>query len=161
MTKWQNIICTSIALCFFNSVHSMDDWRYAVVKSVMPVYETHDVPSTNCWTETVEKDKSRFTSNGLLGALGGGVIGSRFGGGDGVPWMTFLGAVIGNEIGISHDEPEYKDKQRCHTAYKSVTEITKYAITVMWDNRLKTIYTDKKYNVGDRLSIKDFEVDLS
>ena len=58
----------------------------------------------------------RQTGGALIGAVGGGLIGSQFGGGKGRIATTIagtaIGGLIGSEIGQKYDREEYYEEQR-------------------------------------------------
>jgi len=79
----------------------------ARVVSVTPQVERINVPVQECRTEYVRESYygNRRNSNGgaIVGTIAGGLIGSRFGGGNGRLITTAVGAGLGALIGDRHD----------------------------------------------------------
>lgn len=79
----------------------------ARVISVTPQVERVNVPVQECRTEYVRESRyeNNRRSNGgaIIGTIAGGLIGSRFGGGDGRLITTAVGAGLGAVIGDRHD----------------------------------------------------------
>lgn len=76
------------------------------VISVTPQVERVNVPVQECRTEYVREsyyeNNQRSSGGSIIGAIAGGVIGSRFGGGNGRLIATAVGAGLGAVIGDRH-----------------------------------------------------------
>jgi uncharacterized protein YcfJ len=99
----------------------------ASVRRVTPQFQQVSVTRQACETRTVATQAATSSVGGgaVLGTIVGGVIGSRFGGGDGRLAATALGAGIGAVMGNNSDRqgspaPSYQQVQDCHpvTAYE-------------------------------------------
>lgn len=86
------------------------------VISVTPQVERVNVPVQECRTEyvreSVYQNPRRSNTGGIVGALAGGVIGSRFGGGNGRLITTAIGAGLGAVIGDRHSNSYNQPRQR-------------------------------------------------
>lgn len=78
---------------------------------------------------------AKETGGTLVGAAGGGLLGSQFGSGTGKLVATALGAVagawLGNEVGRSLDNA---DKAQMHRTSQTALETTKSGTTSTWTN---------------------------
>lgn len=88
----------------------------ARVISVTPQVERVNVPVQECRTEYVRESyyENNRRSNGgaIIGTIAGGLIGSRFGGGDGRLVTTAVGAGLGAVIGDRHANRNVRGHQR-------------------------------------------------
>lgn len=86
------------------SVGAVAQSSYGIVVGVQPVYAQTVVPTQQC-----------YQSGGINvpGAIIGGAIGSRFGGGSGRDAMTIFGAIAGSHYGSGqvYCQPSYQTQQ--------------------------------------------------
>jgi uncharacterized protein YcfJ len=91
----------------------------ARVISVTPQVERINTPVQECRTEYVRESYYEDTrpSNGgaIIGTIAGGLIGSRFGGGNGRLVTTAVGAGLGAVIGDRHDNRYSQSRERVET----------------------------------------------
>jgi uncharacterized protein YcfJ len=111
-------------------VFAQSSTGYASVRSVTPQLERIAVAREVCETRMVQQTTQAPAEYGgaILGTVIGGVVGSRFGGGDGRLAATALGAGIGAMVGSNNDKPAGITSQAvpvksCHTetAYEDQT----------------------------------------
>lgn len=102
----------------FASTSSLADYRpdYAVkarVISSVPILESVNEPSRQCWTETLGSGEPGYRNrddhgHAIVGAIAGGLLGSTVGKGSGRVAGTAVGAVTGAAIGdrIADDDDD-------------------------------------------------------
>lgn len=95
--------------------------------------------------------------NPVVGAIIGGVIGSRFGGGDGKTAATVIGAIAGSEMSRNSNREiiGYKTEEHCRTQVSYVNEKVNngYTIHYMFNGFDLTTTSDRPYNVGDEIQL--------
>jgi uncharacterized protein YcfJ len=91
----------------------------ARVISATPQVERVNNPVQECRTEyvreSVYEDRGHSSGGAILGTIAGGVIGSRFGGGNGRLIATAVGAGLGAVIGDRHDNRYSQPTERVVT----------------------------------------------
>lgn len=113
--------------------------QYAQVVSSTPIKESIKTPRKECRNVTVThrrpvQDENRIAGS-VLGAVAGGVIGHRFGGGRGRDVATVVGALgggyAGNQIQGSMQEGDTytTTQQRCKTVYDKSEKMLGYDVT--------------------------------
>ncbi|MFT7228101.1 MAG: hypothetical protein ACI8PW_000683 [Methylophilaceae bacterium] len=89
------------------------------VISVTPQVKRVNVPVQECHTEYVREsyyeNNQRSSGGGIIGAIAGGVIGSRFGDGNGRLIATAVGAGLGAVIGDRHSNRNKQPRQHVGT----------------------------------------------
>lgn len=95
--------------------------------------------------------------NPVIGAIIGGAIGSRFGGGDGKTAATVIGAIAGSEVSRNSNREiiGYKTEQRCSTQVEYTTDqvANGYTIHYMFNGFDLTTTSNRPYNVGDEIQL--------
>jgi len=99
-----------------------------------------------------------FTGEQVLGAIIGGVIGSKIGKGDGNKIATGVGAVIGSQVGKNNGQQQivgYKQMQQCHTEnnYSQQTVISYYDLKVEALGQTFNTRSVKGYTIGDTVTV--------
>lgn len=120
----------------------------ARVTRVTPQVERVNSPVQECRTEYVRESyyENRRHSNGgaIVGTIAGGLIGSRFGGGNGRLITTAVGAGLGAVIGDRHDNRysqrghqrvETRPVERCETIERWDTVTTGYLVDYKYNGR--------------------------
>lgn len=114
------------------------------VISVTPQVERVNVPVQECRTEYVREsyyeNNQRSSGGGIIGAVAGGVIGSRFGGGNGRLIATAVGAGLGAVIGDRHSN---RNNQRQHVETRPVERCTSID---RWETVDRGYLVDYEYN---------------
>jgi len=134
------------------------------VLSANPHYKTVSVnnPQQVCKIVDVpvygNSNGGAFTGEQVLGAIIGGVIGSKIGKGDGNKIATGVGAVIGSQVGKNNSQQKiigYKQTQQCHTEnnISQQTVLSHYDIEVEALGTTFTTRTVKGYNIGDTVTV--------
>jgi uncharacterized protein YcfJ len=131
----------------------------ARVVKVVPVTETVNRPTQQCWTETqqVVRRRSHDPGGAILGTIAGGIIGSQIGKGNGKVLAAAVGAGIGAVTGdrlANRDNAgtvETVPVQRCETVDNLETRIAGYKVTYEYDNWRFT--TRLPYNPGNELRV--------
>lgn len=143
-------------------------YGWADVLRVDPVYDTHvQAPSyEECYEEQVIEPASAEADNGkragatVLGAIIGGIIGNRFGKGDGRKAATAAGAVaggvVGNNLGSGQpgNAPKYTTRRRCpgDDAANSPRRVVAYDVEYRYRGE---IYTSRMSgDPGDRMRVR-------
>lgn len=123
------------------------------VISVTPQVERVNVPVQECRTEYVREsyyEESRPSNGGaIIGTIAGGLIGSRFGGGNGRLVTTAVGAGLGAVIGDRHanrntrgrERVEERPVERCVTADRWETVNRGYLVDYKYRGRRYTTET--------------------
>lgn len=126
----------------------------ARVTRVTPQVERVNSPVQECRTEYVRESyyENKRHSNGgaIVGTIAGGLIGSRFGGGNGRLITTAVGAGLGAVIGDRHDNRysqrgrervETRPVERCATIDRWDTVTTGYLVDYKYNGRHYTTVT--------------------
>lgn len=128
----------------------------ARVTSVTPQVERINSPVQECRTEYVRESyyENKRHSNGgaIVGTIAGGLIGSRFGGGNGRLITTAVGAGLGAVIGDRHDNRysqghhrvETRPVERCVTIDRWDTVTTGYLVDYKYNGRHYTTVTQER-----------------
>ena len=136
----------------------------ARVIEAQPQYETVSVsrPVTECWTETVNRNRHRPGAYiaPIAGGIVGGVVGNQFGGGRGKTALTvagtLLGASIGHGIGQSHyrSRPTVEHVQHCETVdqYEEQQQLVGYRVKYRYDGQ--TYYTHTTEHPGKHIPVR-------
>jgi len=118
----------------------------ARVTRVTPQIERVNSPVQECHTEYVREsyyEKSRPSNGGaIVGTIAGGLIGSRFGGGNGRLIATAVGAGLGGVIGDRHDN---RYSQRGHQRVET-RPVERCETFDRWDSVTTGYLVDYKYN---------------
>lgn len=127
----------------------------ARVISVTPQVERVNTPVQECRTEYVREsyyENSRPSNGGaIVGTIAGGLIGSRFGGGNGRLITTAVGAGLGAVIGDRHDNRysqgrervETRPVERCETVDRWETVNRGYLVDYEYNGRRYTTETEE------------------
>ena len=125
------------------------------VISVTPQVERVNVPVQECRTEYVREsyyeNNQRSSGGGIIGAIAGGVIGSRFGGGNGRLIATAVGAGLGAVIGDRHSNSNNKLRQRIETR-----PVERCVSVDRWETADRGYLVDYEYN-GRRYTTKTLD----
>jgi uncharacterized protein YcfJ len=128
----------------------------ARVISVTPQVERINTPVQECRTEYVRESyyENARPSNGgaIVGTIAGGLIGSRFGGGNGRLITTAVGAGLGAVIGDRHDNRysarrehvEERPVERCVTVDRWESVTTGYLVDYKYNGRHYTTVTQER-----------------
>lgn len=131
----------------------------ARVVKVVPITETVNRPTQQCWTETqqVVRQPAHDPGGAILGTIAGGIIGSQIGKGSG----KVLGAAVGAGIGaVTGDRLANRDNvgavenvpvQRCQTVDNLESRVAAYKVTYEYDNWHFT--TRLPYNPGNKIRV--------
>ena len=143
-------------------------YGWADVLRVDPVYDANvQAPSyEECYEEQViepasaETDSGKRTGTTVLGAIIGGIIGNRFGKGDGRKAATAAGAVaggvVGNNLGSGQpgNAPKYTTRRHCpgDDATASSRHVVAYDVEFRYRGE---IYTSRmSSDPGDRMRVR-------
>lgn len=147
-------------------------YGWADVLRVDPVYDDAAVasdPQQECYEEQVLQEPAQASAPDdgkrvgatVIGALLGGIVGSRFGKGDGRKAATAAGAiaggVVGNNIGSSNDPgrvpPRYTTQRRCRQVEGAPQRhVVAYDVEYRYRGEL---YTSRmNTDPGDRMRVK-------
>lgn len=117
----------------------------ARVIAVTPQVERINTPVQECRTEYVREsyyENSRPSNGGaIIGTIAGGLIGSRFGGGNGRLVTTAVGAGLGAVIGDRHDNRYSQGRERVETR-----PIERCVTVDRWDTVTTGYLVDYQYN---------------
>ena len=128
----------------------------ARVISVTPQVEHINTPVQECRTEYVRESyyENARPSNGgaIIGTIAGGLVGSRFGGGNGRLITTAVGAGLGAVIGDRHDNRysarrehvEERPVERCVTVDRWESVTTGYLVDYKYNGRHYTTVTQER-----------------
>lgn len=131
----------------------------ARVVNVVPITETVNHPTQQCWTETREmQQQPRHDPGGaILGTIAGGIIGSQIGKGNGRVAAAAVGAGIGAVTGdrIANGDARATTTtvpvQRCQSVDNLETRVAAYRVTYEYDNYRFT--TRLPYHPGNELRV--------
>jgi uncharacterized protein YcfJ len=148
-------------------------YGWADVLRVDPVYEDSapSTPHEECYEEQVleqpqaaEPDNGKRAGATVLGAIIGGLIGNRFGKGDGRKAATAAGAVAGGvvgnnvaagqEAGTASAPPKYTTQRRCHQIDGPSTPRRVVAYDVEYRYRGEVYSTRLSYDPGNRMRVR-------
>ncbi len=135
----------------------------AEVVSVKPLTKTSKTPRKECHDEEVTrtkdpKDEHRLAGTGI-GAVVGGLLGNRVGGGNGKVLATVAGAAAGGFAGNKIEEKMQKGntytttEQRCETVYDSHEATVGYEVVYMLDGKREHVRMD--HDPGREIPVKD------
>lgn len=117
----------------------------ARVINVTPQIESVNTPVQECRTEYVRErtyEGARRSNGGaILGTIAGGLIGSRFGDGNGRLITTAVGAGLGAVIGDRHDNRYRAPRERVATR-----PVDRCVTVDRWENVTTGYVVDYKYN---------------
>jgi len=127
----------------------------ARVISVTPQIERVNTPVQECHTEYVREtyyENSRRSNVGaIVGTIAGGLIGSRFGGGNGRLIATAAGAGLGALIGDRHDNRGSRSREHVETR-----PVDRCVTVDHWETVNRGYLVDYKYN-GRRYTTETIE----
>jgi uncharacterized protein YcfJ len=143
-------------------------YGWADVLRVDPVYEASGqaIPYEDCYEEQViepasaEVDNGKRTGATVLGAIIGGIIGNRFGKGDGRKVTTAAGVVAGGVVGnnLAGGQPAHAPKYttRRHCPGDDVTNASRRVVAYDVEYRYRgEIYTSRmSSDPGDRMRVR-------
>lgn len=137
---------------------------YAKVVDVQPITETVQIPHEQkvCRQETVLRRvlEHRSPAPAIFGAVLGGVIGSRFGGGHGKTAATIAGAAIGGAVATNVQYHRYPPKyynaseQHCYIETDWQSEERVVAWDVSWKYHGKIYHSTMDEPPGDRIPVR-------
>ncbi len=155
--KFNQALLVSLVFTGASMTASAGHDRYedrARVISVTPQVERVNTPVQECRTEYVRESyyENARPSNGgaIIGTIAGGLIGSRFGGGNGRLVTTAVGAGLGAVIGDRHDNRysarghervETRPVESCHTVDRWETVNRGYLVDYKYNGRVYTTET--------------------
>jgi len=117
----------------------------ARVISVTPQVERVNNLQQECRTEYVRESyyepARRSNAGAIIGGVAGGLIGSRFGGGNGRIATTALGAGLGAVIGDRHDNRDSQGRERVETR-----PVERCVTVDHWETVNRGYLVDYKYN---------------
>ena len=134
----------------------------ARVVNAMPVVETVNRPSQNCWTEyqpsTRYNPPEHSYGGAVVGGIAGGLLGSRFGEGNGRVASAAVGAAVG---AITGDRLDNRDRgettttqvpvRRCTSVDHYETRTSGYRVTYEYEGR--QFQTTLPYDPGPQLHV--------
>lgn len=131
----------------------------ARVVNVVPITETVNRPTQQCWTETrqIEQPPRRDPGGAILGTIAGGIIGSQIGKGNGrvaaAAVGAGIGAVAGDRIanGHAYATTTAVPVQRCQSVDNVETHVAGYRVTYEYANYRFT--TKLPYHPGNELRV--------
>lgn len=131
----------------------------ARVVSTVPIYQTVNEPSQQCWNETVTHYQESRPLNGgaILGGLTGGLLGAQVGKGNGRIVAAATGAAIGALVGDRLDgrgstvTPVSRVVQRCQVTDNYRQVVSGYQVTYVYNGRHATVVLP--YDPGPRVRI--------
>ena len=153
---------TTVIALLLTAVNAHAFEAVATVVSAVPIYETVNTPTQNCWTEYPQQVQAAPPQHDYLGAIVGGVagglLGSRIGEGNG----RVAGAAAGAGIGASGgDRLDNRDSpsvsagavpvQKCQQVDHLETRTTGYQVTYEYDGQ--RFLTRLPYNPGSQLRV--------
>lgn len=133
---------------------------FARVTNVKPIFENVRVPTRDevCWREEVRyRDRGHNTVATIGGAVVGGALGSRVGGGNGRRAATVAGALLGAAIGNEasrHSNRHYVGYEpRCEvrTSYVNERRVVGYHVDYEYFGRIYSTRT--AYDPGNRIRV--------
>lgn len=131
----------------------------ATVTNIQPIISSIQGPSKQvCYnnTPTQPQPSSMLNMGTAIGAVLGGVVGSRFGGGNGNIVATAGGAVVGAMAGnaIHGGTSTNQNSQNCETVPGQLQQvITGYNVTARYNNRMISTQTTQQYSVGQQIPV--------
>ena len=134
----------------------------ATVVSAVPINETVNTPTQNCWTDYPQQVQPAPQQHDYLGAVVGGVagglLGSRFGEGNGRVAGAAVGAGVGAIVGDRLDNRDAPSAnaapapvQHCQQVDHLETRTTGYQVTYEYDGQ--RFLTRLPYNPGSQLRV--------
>ncbi len=166
-----------MATTFVSAGHYDNDYTYAPVVDVQPIYETIRVPQNRRVCEDryrSPRDRSygeRRTSGGgaVLGGIIGGLLGNRFGDGRGRDAATAVGIIAGAAIGSGADRNNrrynsrysssrygnrHHGRRQCYTQRDYYEEQRIVGYDVAYEYIGRTYHTRLQNHPGDRVRIQ-------
>lgn len=140
-------------------------YGWADVLRVDPVYNevAQVAPQEECYEEQVlepvGEDSSERTGATVLGAIIGGIIGNRFGMGDGRKATTAAGAVadgvVGNNLaGNADNAPKYTTRRRCRQSGGASNQHRVVGYNVEYRYRGEVYSSRMSSDPGDRMRVR-------
>lgn len=154
------ITASAALLCSAVPAHAFE--AVATVVAAVPINETVNTPTQNCWTEYPPQAQAAPPQHDYLGAivggLAGGLLGSRFGEGNGRVVGAAAGAGVGAIVGDRLDNRDSGSAgaapapmQRCQQVDHFETRTTGYQVTYEYDGQ--RFLTRLPYNPGSQLRV--------
>ena len=178
MKAIKNIV-KGLALFALTSVsyagHYDNEYTYAPVVDVQPIYTTYQVPQERRVCENRNYRSRQYRSShhrsgnaggAILGGIIGGLVGNHFGDGRGRDAATAAGVIAGAAIGANARQTGYYDDRRhgrrhnrhqrrhCYTQteYRDEQRISGYDVSYDYDGRIH--HTRLQNHPGDRVRIQ-------
>lgn len=138
----------------------------AEVISAKAMAKTIRTPRQECHDEQVThtkeaKDKNRLVGTGV-GAVVGGLLGSRIGGGNTRIFTGLAGAAAGGYAGnqieqkVQKGNTETTTEKRCSTVYDSHEETNGYDVVYMLDGKRHHVHMD--HDPGKQIPVRDGQI---
>ncbi len=139
----------------------------ADVVHASPQYRTVEVarPTTECWTETVNRNGNGHRRGGdyvapVAGGILGGVAGNQFGRGHGKTAMTVVGALLGGALGNNYGKAHHRQQpaasrvRRCNTVdrYEQQQQLTGYRVKYRYEGQ--EYYTNTAQYPGKHIPVR-------
>ena len=165
MNTVKNII-SSLALAAIAGTASAgrydNEYTYARVVDVQPIYETYQVPQNRRVCKDVNRtddyNSARKGNAGgaIIGGIIGGIIGNRFGSGHGREATTAAGVIAGAALGSKAKRHDYNSQPRrhCYTQTEYYEEQRVSGYDVSYDYNGKTHHAHMQNHPGDRVRIE-------
>ncbi len=155
-------LAATATLAFAGTAFAGADFQdYARVQNVSPQYEQINVPRQECYSEMVPQSSYRRNDSlagPIIGGVAGGLLGSRFGGGNGRVATAAVGAVagaiIGDRVQNQGDRVEYSEREvrRCRTVDHFESRLSGYHVAYEYQGRSYTTFLP--YDPGARLPVR-------
>ena len=172
MKTIKNIVLTSalLSITTFASADQNNDFNYAPVVDVQPIYETVQVPQNrrvcrksrhnNRNRNNSRHQQGNSSGGAILGGIIGGLLGNRFGDGRGRDAATAVGIMTGAAIGsqASSSNNRYGNSRnrrgdRCKTVRDYYEEERIMGYNVSYDYNGRIYHTRMHNHPGERVRI--------
>lgn len=138
-----------------------NNYTYAPVVDVQPVYEYYDIPQDRRVCKRVHSTRNNSVAGGaVIGGILGGLIGNNFGKGKGRDAATATGILVGAAIGANsgkrnHRNPQYSQgRQHCYTQteFHSEQRISGYDVAYEYNGQIYHARTQN--HPGEKIRIE-------
>ncbi len=163
-----------MATTFASAGHYDNEYTYAPVVDVQPVYETVRVPQNRRVCEdryrgprgrSYSQHRTSGGGGAVLGGIIGGLLGNRFGDGRGRDAATAVGIIAGAAIGSGADRNHNRynrrysnsrrhDRRQCYTQRDYYEEQRIVGYDVAYEYIGRTYHTRMQNHPGDRVRIQ-------